>query len=92
MTIAAGFCCPDGIVLAADTQYTLGYMTRIQGPKIFRLKERENVRVAVAGAGDVAYMQMAVEEIDRKLEGLAKDGVDHVQICAVIEKKPCPQY
>ena len=86
MTIAAGFCCSNGIVLATDSQYTLGYLARIQGPKIFRLKDRNGLRMAVAGAGDVAYMQKAVEDIDRRLDEKFQGPVNHDQISDIIEK------
>jgi 20S proteasome alpha/beta subunit len=70
MTIAAGFKCSDGIVLAADTEYTLNTV-KIYGPKIFELPGAiHDPHVVLAGAGDVPFIQMTVELLDRELAKL----------------------
>lgn len=33
MTIAAGFCCPDGVVLCADSQFTVPDSMKLPTPK-----------------------------------------------------------
>src|SRR5713226_8596853 len=62
VTIAAGFCCKDGMVIAADSQETtLGYMKG----------EKEKIRyckmsawsIAVVGAGDSTYVEMCMDKI-----------------------------
>ena len=52
MTIAAGFCCDDGIVLAADRENSIGDISKVPTRKIFTLSKRETIRGAVAGAGN----------------------------------------
>jgi 20S proteasome alpha/beta subunit len=54
MTIAAGFLCHDGIVLAADTLYT-GENKR-DAAKLWIFQKGENV-VGIAGAGDATLHQ-----------------------------------
>jgi 20S proteasome alpha/beta subunit len=68
MTIAAGFCCDDGVVLAADRESSIGGITKVPTPKIFTLSKREKIRGAIAGAGNRNFIKMAVEMIDEKLQ------------------------
>jgi 20S proteasome alpha/beta subunit len=67
MTIAAGFICRDGIVLATDTQYSVGGLLKTDGPKLFNVAERSDLSVVIAGAGSVPFMRMAVGEIEAAL-------------------------
>lgn len=75
VTIALGFLCTDGVVLATDTQYTAGGM-KSQGPKLFNLfaapiLPRRDLAVLVAGAGRVPFMKRAVERIEEALRSLS---------------------
>jgi 20S proteasome alpha/beta subunit len=62
MTIAAGFICADGIILAADTQYTVG-STKTNGQKIYDVIEDGDYRLILAGAGDVPYIRMTADKL-----------------------------
>ena len=64
MTIAAGFLSPDGLVLAADTQYS-GENKR-NAAKVWWFRKGDNV-VALAGAGDATLIRRAKHEIERDL-------------------------
>lgn len=69
VTIGIGILCTDGIVIAADSQYTRGPY-KGHGPKIFPLFspiERDDLAVVVVGAGRVAFMKRAVEKIQDAL-------------------------
>src|SRR5688572_2006464 len=63
VTIAAGFICSDGVVLAADSQYT--GVNRRDAAKIWHFGDT-NV-VAMAGAGDATLIRRAKYEIERQL-------------------------
>ena len=63
MTIAAGFFCKEGIVLAADTKYTTGGLV-VYGDKLFNLPEKKGFTVSIAGAGDVDFIKAVTNEID----------------------------
>jgi|GEM_PF-1046479 len=62
MTIAAGFICADGIILAADTQYTVG-STKTNGDKIYDVIGDGDYRLILAGAGDVPYIRMTADKL-----------------------------
>ena len=66
VTIAIGFRCTDGVVLAADTEYNVGN-SKVHATKIFELQPRQDFRVVFTGAGDASYMKMAVEKIDQAM-------------------------
>jgi len=70
MSIAVGFNCCDGVVLATDTLYS-GSTQNQHGPKMWLLQERDPV-VMFAAAGSVPAIVRAKEEIQRKL----KPGMD----------------
>jgi hypothetical protein len=66
MTIAAGLLCEDGIILASDTMYrTNGGST--YGEKIYPITDRPWLKVAVAGAGPVGFIQAATQKIQNAL-------------------------
>jgi 20S proteasome alpha/beta subunit len=66
VTIAAGFCCDDALILATDTEYWSGGI-KIPGRKLFVLPPALDHKVAIAGAGDVAFMKMAVDMLSDKI-------------------------
>jgi len=81
MTIGIGFKCNDGIVIAADTQYTRG-PSKSHGPKIFPLfvpDGRPDLAVVVVGAGTVGFMKRAVENIEAALVGCSGPTLKDVQ-------------
>lgn len=64
MTIAAGFLCSDGFVLAADTMHS--GINKRYSPKIWMARKGE-VLVAVAGAGLSVALRRAEEDIRARL-------------------------
>jgi len=66
MTIAAGFVCSDGVLLASDTLYSSTGMGLKYGPKFWILNHGD-VLVAFGGAGSEAGLLRTRDEIDRKL-------------------------
>lgn len=66
MTIALGVQCSDGILLAADSQYSLGDL-KSSGPKIFIGGSRKSFNYAIAGSGDVPLIKIAFEKIESRL-------------------------
>ena len=65
-TIAIGFRCADGIVLAADSRYSEG-IAKLDGQKIFPIPSNGKYAVTVAGAGGVVSIKGAVREIRKTL-------------------------
>lgn len=71
MTIAAGFQCTDGILLAADTLYS-GVNKRYDR-KVWMLPTAHDVAVVIAGAGEGVLIRRVRDDIQRALKRLAKD-------------------
>jgi hypothetical protein len=67
MTIAAGFCCHDGVVLCTDSEHTAG-QSKSYKPKIFRI-DAENATAFLAGAGNDLYVKSAADKIAAKIQG-----------------------
>lgn len=67
LTIATGFRCSDGVLLCADTEHTLGDQLKFSSSKISVI-DAKGLMVAIAGAGDAAFIRMAFEKaVDRVL-------------------------
>jgi hypothetical protein len=66
MTIAIGFKCVDGIVLAADSLYTQG-IAKLYGQKIFPIPSNGYYALTIAGAGGIPTLKGAVREIKKAL-------------------------
>lgn len=82
VTIAVGFRCVDGIVIASDTQYTRGPF-KTEGPKIFTVKPpaRQDLALLIAGAGHVAFMKRAIEQMESALSSCSANlGVNDVKV------------
>ena len=82
MTIAIGFACSDGIVLATDTQYTTQYVglgIKREGPKLFVAAERSDLTVIIAAAGSVPFMKMAVGKLKDAFDLLISPSEREVQ-------------
>ena len=67
MTIAAGFVCSDGILLASDTLYSGTGQGNKYGRKSWVL-DRGDVLVCFGGAGTEGGLLRTRDEIDRKLK------------------------
>jgi hypothetical protein len=70
------------VVLATDTQYTQQYAAfglKNHGPKLFVAAERQDLSVAIAGAGSVAFMKMAAADIKVALSTLTTPSGDDVE-------------
>jgi 20S proteasome alpha/beta subunit len=61
MTIAVGVLAKDGVVLAADTEYTWGYL-KTSGEKLWS-GEANGSAIAVAGAGGSDYVEAVSQEL-----------------------------
>ena len=84
MTIAAGFVCNDGIVLAADSEIST-QTSKWEGRKLFE-HIRQNYGVVVTGAGDADLLNMAAYEIGRALAATDKlDGI-RAKVSAVLDQ------
>lgn len=71
MTVAVGFMCTDGIVLAADKEVSTPTV-KFAGPKawIYRYpRQGDNpvLQVGIVGAGDYGFIKFAAERIDNQL-------------------------
>lgn len=80
MTIAAGFVCTDGVLLASDTLYSATGMGNKYGPK-FWILEHGDVLVAFGGAGAEAGLLRTRDEIDRKLQ----PGQSRIRVVDIID-------
>jgi len=80
MTIAAGFICSDGVLLASDTLYSNTGMGLKYGPKFWVL-DHGDVLVVFGGAGMEAAMLRTRDEIDRKL----KAGMSLIRVVDLID-------
>lgn len=82
MTIGIGFICEDGIVLAADIQYTAGDF-KSPGRKLFPLDvgtNRRDLTVVAVGAGRVSVMTRAIEELAPRLAQLVHPCLSDVRV------------
>jgi hypothetical protein len=79
MTIAAGFICSDGILLASDTLYSGSGVYKF-GQK-FWVMDRGDITVVFGGAGTGAGLTRAHAEIDRKL----KAGMSRIRVVDLID-------
>lgn len=68
MTIAVGFACDEGIILATDSQETLSDLAKEHREKIVTTFTKDYI-VAFAGAGDSDYIETAIEEAEDYLRG-----------------------
>jgi len=80
VTIGVGFRCVDGVVIAADTQYTRGVAYKTQGPKLFQITQRDDLVVIAAGAGTVPYMKRAAEKIGTALQACKIPQLEEVRV------------
>ncbi len=62
MTIAAGFLCPDGIVVCADSEVSTD-SEKYEESKIFTLSASDGPTVIFAGSGWFDYVKMTVDKI-----------------------------
>jgi 20S proteasome alpha/beta subunit len=72
MSIAIGFQCTDGIVLAADSEISNSFV-KLPGDKAWIYKyppaaDRFTLQIGIVGAGDASFIQYASERINDALE------------------------
>lgn len=65
MTVAAGFVCSDGIVLAADSEYTYNY-SKYEGEKLFQFGT-DHWAIGIAIAGTMPLAKMFISDLNREL-------------------------
>jgi 20S proteasome alpha/beta subunit len=89
MTIAAGFHCADGIVLAVDSQYGDG-VSKTSGQKIFSICQTERYSVTLAGAGHVGMTKRAVSKFTSLLhEKVSEEATTIVELQSILEDALC---
>jgi 20S proteasome alpha/beta subunit len=85
MTIAVGFKCVDGIVLAADSLYTEGD-AKLYGQKIFPIPSNGRYALTIAGAGGVPSLKGIVREIEKRLESrIGRSAKDFSRLRSIVE-------
>jgi 20S proteasome alpha/beta subunit len=85
MTIALGLLSGDGVVLAADTQYTSGNL-KTSGPKVFAFPFDGSVSVILAGAGNVGLLHKAAESIEEFIDvAITKEAPTNKDIRDLVE-------
>lgn len=83
MTLAVGFRCTDGLVLAVDSEIGDG-VSKYEDEKswIYRYPpqdENQRLKVGIVGAGDLAFVRYAAERIGHELNAdMGKDDVQSV--------------
>ena len=90
MTIAVGFRCVDGVVLAADSLYTDG-PAKLYGPKIFPIPSNGLYAMTVAGAGGVPSLKAIVQDIRGRLKRYTGPP-DFAGLQRLIEAALCAYY
>lgn len=61
MTTILAVNCNDGIVIASDSQATMGDVKRSQEDKIYRAKINDNIELVLAGSGTSAYISRFID-------------------------------
>jgi hypothetical protein len=85
MTIATGFKCVDGIVLAADGLYTEG-IAKLYGQKIFSIPSNGHYALLIAGAGGVPSLKGIVREIAKRLDArIGQRATDFSHLRSIVE-------
>ena len=82
MTIAAGFFCSDGILLASDSLYSGSGYAVGEGPK-FWVITKDDVVVVFGGAGYEPWLMRTKMEIERKI---SKGGLSQINIVSRIDQ------
>lgn len=73
MTIAAGFCCSDGVVLCADTQYTVPASMKYPESKL-RMGTGLKSLPFFAFCGDMDYQKQCIENFTAAIANAERDG------------------
>lgn len=71
MTIVAGFCCLNGIIIASDSEETAGSVKVSKQKMQIRTNQPETVRVVFAGSGDAVFTDMVADELWDRIESAA---------------------
>jgi hypothetical protein len=90
MTIAVGFRCIDGVVLAADSLYTEG-VAKLYGQKSFLVPSNGRYALTIAGSGGVPSLKGIVREIKKRLKGYAGPA-GFAELQDVVESALCAFY
>jgi 20S proteasome alpha/beta subunit len=89
MTIAAGFRCTDGIVLAVDSQYG-GGVSKTQGQKIFPIHHGHAYGLTLAGAGHVGLIKRSVQKlVDALKQRIGENQTSLAELQDVMEDVLC---
>ncbi len=85
MTIAVGFRCYDGLVIAADTQETTGSLKVSKNKLRIRpstIHPSGPLRAVFAGSGDAIFTDMVAEELWEAMQGV---GADRPEIMRIVK-------
>jgi hypothetical protein len=85
MTIAAGFCVRDGVLICADTLHT-GTGMSLHAAKLFSSDLPGSGKIIFASAGNADFAQATIQKCITNLNGLRPGGtIGHGEIIAAIE-------
>jgi len=79
MTIALGVLCSDGVVLATDTQYSVGAVLKYEGLKLFRASTGD-CQVIIAACDNADVFRRAIEVVQEELRHSLRDRQPTVDI------------
>jgi hypothetical protein len=80
VTLIAGICCREGLILIADTEEVLEGALKTYSEKMYYLSSAMgNWQAVIAGAGDVDYILMARDLIKEKLESTRGNDADIIE-------------
>jgi 20S proteasome alpha/beta subunit len=79
MTIALGILCSDGVVLATDTQYSVGTVLKYEGLKLFRASAGD-CQVIIAACNNADAFRRVIDVIQEELQRSLKDTQPTVDI------------
>ena len=86
MTIALGFKCSNGVVIATDSQYSLD-ISKTRGQKIFPIPTNGHYAVTIGGAGSSNMIKSTVTSIERSLaERVGTRPTTSLEILGIIEE------
>ena len=92
MTIAVGFRCSDGVVLATDSQYSQD-ITKMTGKKIFPLWSNGEYAMTLAGSGGADNIKAIVRDVEVALkDSLGSRETSSAEIQQIVENVLPPFY
>jgi len=78
MTIALGILASDGVVLAADTQYSWGQDSKTSGSKMW-MRNSPGGALAITGAGNPIYLESLAQRFERAFDSNESAPLDDLE-------------